>query len=67
MLDDECKLLDKPLRIRGFKPSLSDSEVMTMEIVGEFLGIETDKGVWSYFKTYWLHLFPKVGDIEAIL
>lgn len=31
-------------RQRGFEPSLSDSEVITMEIVAEFLGIDTDKG-----------------------
>jgi hypothetical protein len=43
LIDDEYKILDKPLRKRGFKPALSDSEVMTMEVVGEFLGIDTDK------------------------
>ena len=30
------------LRRRGFAPKLSDSEVLTMEIVGEFLGHDTD-------------------------
>ncbi len=62
LIDDECNLLLKPLRIRGFEPALSDSEVMTMEVVGEFLGIDTDKGIWSYFKTHWLDLFPKIRD-----
>ena len=42
LIDDECKALPKPIRQRGFKPALSDSEVMTMEAVGEFLGIDTD-------------------------
>lgn len=46
------------IRRRGFAPSLSDSEVITMEIVGEFQGIDTDKGIWSYFKGHWLKLFP---------
>jgi hypothetical protein len=32
-----------PVRSRGPAPKLSDSEVITMEIVGEFLGIDTDK------------------------
>lgn len=62
LIDDERKTLDKPLRQRGFSPSLSDSEVITMEIVGEFLGIDTDKGIWSYFKNHWMNLFPKIVD-----
>lgn len=30
------------LRSRGFKPTLSDVEVITMEIVGEFLSHDTN-------------------------
>ena len=48
------------IRRRGFAPSLSDSEVITMEIVGEFLRIDTDKGIWNYFRGHWLELFPKI-------
>jgi Transposase DDE domain len=62
LIDNQCKTLDKPLRQRGFEPNLSDSEVLTMEIVGEFLGLNTDKGIWTYFKTHWLNLFPKMVD-----
>ena len=43
------------IRRRGFAPGLSDSEVITMEIVGEFQGIDTDKGIWSYFRGHWLN------------
>ena len=50
-----------PLRKRGFSPKLTDAEVITMEIVGEFLGIDTDKGIWEYFRNYWLHWFPGLG------
>ena len=49
-----------PLRNRGFKPALSDVEVITMEIVGEFLSYDCDKGIWKYFKTLWLSWFPKL-------
>ncbi len=60
-IDDELKKLKlENLRQRGFNPGLSDSETITMEIVGEFLGIDTDKGIWSYFKTHWLHFFPRI-------
>ena len=40
IIDDELKkmLSGKKLRERGFFPKLTDSEVITMEIVGEFLG-----------------------------
>ena len=36
---------EKTVRQRGFAPSLSDSEVITMEIVSEFLRIDTDKDI----------------------
>jgi len=32
-----------------------------MEIVGEFLKIDTDKGIWEYFRCHWLHFFPHLG------
>lgn len=40
VIDDELReMLGKGrLRQRGFQPNLTDSEVITMEIVGEFLG-----------------------------
>lgn len=41
---------------------LKDSEVITMEIVGEFLGRDCDKSIWAYFKSHWLHFFPKIPD-----
>ena len=50
----------KKIRKGGFAPSLSDSEVITMEIVGEFKGIDTDKGIWNYFKDHWFNLFPQI-------
>lgn len=64
LIDDMLKklLLDKKLRKRGFKPKLSDSEIITMEIVAEFLGIDTDKGAWKYFCNHWKYLFPDLGS-----
>jgi len=49
---------DHPPRSKGFAPALSDSEVMTMEIVGEYQGIDTDKGIWQYFQRHWQAWFP---------
>lgn len=40
---------------------LSDSEVITMELIGEFQGKGADKEIWAYFKSHWLRLFPGIG------
>ena len=44
LVDDGVKDLTNGLRLRhrGFAPALSDSEVITLEIVGEFLGKDAD-------------------------
>jgi hypothetical protein len=31
-----------------------------MEVVGEFMGIDEDKAIWEFFKTHYLHFFPKI-------
>jgi Transposase DDE domain len=48
------------LRQRGELPALSDAEVITMEIVGEYLGHGFDKAIWAYFKEHWRHFFPRI-------
>jgi hypothetical protein len=50
------------LRTRGFAPRLSDSEVITLELVGEWLGHEGDEAIWTYFKQHWAAWFPALGD-----
>ena len=50
------------LRSRGATPSLKDEEVVTMLIVGEFLGLGSDKKIWSYFKTHYYDWFPGLGS-----
>ena len=64
IIDDELKkmLSGKKLRERGFLPKLTDSEVITMEIVEEFLGKDCDKTIWEYFKHHWNHFFPKIPN-----
>lgn len=51
------------LRKRGFEPKLSDSEIITMEIVAEFLGIDTDNRLGNIltiigriFSRSWAHV-----------
>lgn len=52
------------LRSRGFRPSLSDAEVLTMEIVGELQGRDGDKAIWLYFSEHWQAWFPKLGSCK---
>src|SRR5947209_18162092 len=64
IIDDELEriLNGKKLRQRGRYPILTDSEIITMEIVGEFLGKDCDKLIWEYFKNHWMHFFPRIPD-----
>ena len=56
------EIIQTPLRTRGFAPKLTDSEVITMEIVGEFLGKDQDMQIWQYFRDTWLNWFPNLGS-----
>ena len=49
------------LRSRGPEPSLHDSEVITMELAGEFAGIDTDKGIYCFFRRYHRGEFPALA------
>ena len=51
----------RSLRTRGPLPQLTDSEVLTIEIVGELLGLDTDKAIFELFKRFYRHYFPKLG------
>lgn len=49
---------------RGFAPALSDSEVLTMELVGEFLGLEKESDLYRYFRWHYTHLFPALRRVH---
>ena len=59
LIDDELEkmLKDQKIRQRGPRPTLQDSEVITMEIVGEVLRKDSDKAIWEYFKGHSLRRF----------
>ena len=50
------------LRQGGYAPKLTDSEIITMEIVGEFLQMDTDSQIHQYFKQHWQTWFPQIGS-----
>lgn len=58
LVDDWFRKLPRPLRQRGYPPALSDSEVVTLEIVAEYLGLDQDKQAWKYFNQHWRDWFP---------
>ena len=52
------------LRARGPDPVLHDSEVITMELAGEFRGIDTDKGIHAFFRRYHRGEFPGLACVD---
>ena len=57
-------LAGKRLRKRGPQPTLRDSEVLTIEVVGEFLGIDTDSGIFNHFCRYYADWFPALLKVD---
>ena len=62
LIDDRIE--DRALRARGPLPRLSDAEVLTLEIVGEFLGLDTDKAIFRYFRRHYGEWFPALGEVH---
>jgi Transposase DDE domain len=61
---DNWLMEQKKLRARGPEPKLSDSEVLTMEIVGEFLGIDDENSLYAYFKRHYAEWFPALAEVH---
>jgi hypothetical protein len=62
LVDDRLK--GERIRRRGPAPKLSDAEVLTIEIVGEFLGLDTDKAIRRYFRRHYAEWFPALGEVH---
>jgi hypothetical protein len=62
LTDDRLK--GKKLRQRRPSPELSDAEVLTIEIVGEFLGIDTEEGLYEYFRRHYGEWFPALKRVH---
>ena len=62
-IDDALQSLFQRQRLRrsGPEPSLSDAEVLTMEAVGEFLGLHQDIALYRYFRRHYSHFFPAMA------
>ncbi len=55
---------DRRLRQRGPAPMLADSEVLTMEVVGESLGLSQDQAISDDFRRYHADCFPALRRLH---
>lgn len=64
LVSEQMNILRKsdPIRHGGFAPALSDEEVITIEICGEFFKHSTDKDLFNYFKAHYQDWFPNLKD-----
>jgi hypothetical protein len=53
----------KRLRERGPLPKLADSEVITMELVGTYLGLSQDQEMFDYFRRNSVYFFPEMAQV----
>lgn len=66
LVDDAVNevLAGRRLRQRGPQPALADSEVLTMEIVGEYLGLCQDVALFRHFRRHHPHFFPALKRVD---
>jgi hypothetical protein len=65
LVDDTLRRVAPPrLRRRGPRPALADSEVLTIEVVGEHLGMSRDAELFSYFRRHYAHFFPALQEVH---
>jgi hypothetical protein len=66
VIDDalQALLAGRRLRTRGPAPVLADSEVLTMEVVGEYLGLDCDQAIQAYFRRHHGALFPALRQVH---
>jgi hypothetical protein len=66
LIDDGVPLATESQRLRksGPEPSLADSEVMTMEVIGAYLGLDQDKALFASFQRHGSHFFPALVHLH---
>ena len=64
-VDLEIKALNiGRIRLRGPNPKLHDSEVITIELAGELLGIDTDEHIFQHFRRHHAAEFPMLRQVS---
>lgn len=69
LVDDALKEVQadpgwRRVRRRGPAPALADAEVLTMEVVGEYLGHDRDAAIYDYFRRHHADLFPALARVH---
>jgi hypothetical protein len=66
LIDDNLSALStaQKWRERGPQPKLADSEVLTIEVVGEYLGLNQDSSIFAYFRRHFAHFFPMLSAVH---
>jgi hypothetical protein len=61
---DIMRKLENSYKFRraGCAPKLTDAEVITIEICGEFFKLHEDTEIYNYFKRHYLAFFPNLPD-----
>lgn len=65
LVDDELQALGLTnVRSRGPAPALTDAEVITVELVGEFWGLDADRALYRHFRAYHAAEFPNLAAVH---
>lgn len=66
VIDEGLQILlaGKRLRECGPQPRTADSEVLTLEVVGEYLDSEQDSAIFACFHRHDSHFFPNLAHIH---
>jgi hypothetical protein len=65
LVDDELQALNVGrLRARGPRPTLADSEVIAIELAGEFWGLDRDQALYRHFRAYHAAEFPALASVH---
>lgn len=65
LIDDELRAADlHDVRRRGPNPILADSEVITLELVGELWGYTDDEDLFRHFRTHYKAEFPALATVH---
>ncbi len=62
LIDD--RLEGRRIRRRGPSPKLSDAEVLAIELVGEFLRMNTYEAIFRYFREHYGEWFPALREVH---
>lgn len=52
----------QPIRRGGFTPALTDAEVITIELCGEYFQLARDEDIFAHFQVHYADWFPHLRD-----